>query len=227
VINSREVLNRPCYRDAITRVPAGGTILFDTDPDEDTIEMLLTPADMCLLAQAEEEQQRAACVAEPMPHPPTADSTSPSMPSQTSSTHSSASLARGALAGIAAALMIVVAIASLSTARLGADAKPIPLPQRPRLVAAAAPTSAPTESPAPAVVEVQPLRFKNPFDKSEVFEFPPGTTLEEARASVADLLIQRAQDRHIRPGLQHSRTNGAAARRSAKQAGIAQNAKRG
>lgn len=90
-----------------------------------------------------------------------------------------------------------------------------------------APASAGAEPSEPVVAEAQPLRFKNPFDKSEVFEFPAGTTLEEARASVADLLRQRAQDRHIRPGLQHSRINGAAARRSAKQAALAQTAKRG
>jgi hypothetical protein len=40
-----------------------------------------------------------------------------------------------------------------------------------------------------------PVRFANPFDKSEVFEFPPGTTREEARAAVAELLLQRAHER--------------------------------
>jgi hypothetical protein len=208
------------------RVPPGGTADFDADLDEDTLEMMLTPADMRLLAQAE-EQQRAASVAEPAPHPPTTDSILPSMPSQTTSTQNSASLAGGALAGVAAALVIVIAIAALSSARLTTDAKPNTPPQTSKLVAAAATATAETESPSPQLAQTQPLRFKNPFDKSEVFEFPPGTTLEEARASVADLLMQRAQGRHIRPGLQHSRINGAAPHRSAKQAQIAQTAKRG
>jgi hypothetical protein len=85
-----------------------------------------------------------------------------------------------------------------------------------------------TPEPSPAVIAAaQPLRFTNPFDKSEVFEFPAGTTLEEARASVADLLRQRAHGRHIRPGLQHSRINGVATRRAAKQADVAQTSKRG
>jgi hypothetical protein len=230
----------------MTRVPPGGTAYFDADPDEDTIEMVLTPADVRLLARAAEEQQRAASVAEPTPPPPATDSILSSMPSQTTSTHNSASLARGALAGIAAGLVIVVAIASLSTTRLTSAAKPNPTPETHKLVAASpAPAPAPTAAPATsepsqaAVAQAQPLRFKNPFDKSEVFEFPAGTTLEEARASVADLLKQRAQDRHIRPGLQHSHINGAraarqaipsggaAARRPAKQADIAQNLKRG
>jgi hypothetical protein len=210
------------------RMPPGGTAYFDADPDEDTLEMVLTPADMHLLARAAEEQQRAATVADSTPQATTTDSTLPSMPSQTTRTHNSASLARGALAGVAAGLVIVVAIASLSTARLTTVPKSSPPPQTPKLVADAAPAAAPAtpEPSQPAVAAAQPLRFKNPFDKSEVFEFPAGTTLEEARASVADVLRQRAQDRHTRPGLQH-RVNGTAARRSAKQADWAQATKRG
>jgi len=226
------------------RMPPGGTADFDADPDEDTLEMVLTPADVRSLARAAEEQQRAAGVAEPAPPPPATEAILSNMPSQTISTHNSASLARGALAGIAAGLVIVVAIASLSTTRLTSAAKPNPLPETHKLVAAS-PAPAPTAAPAisepaqPTVAQAQPLRFKNPFDKSEVFEFPAGTTLQEARASVADLLRQRAQDRHIRRGLQHSRINGAraaregipsggaATRRPAKQAGIAQSLKRG
>jgi len=231
VINSREALSRPCYRGAIIKAPPSGATGFDADWDEDTIEMLLTPADTSLLAQAAEEQQRAAGVAEPAPPAPTTDSILPSMPSQTTSTHNSVSLARGALAGVAGALIIVVAIASLSTARLTAEPKPSPPPATPRLVAAVTPAAAPATPPEPsqpAIAAAEPLRYKNPFDKSEIFEFPAGTTLEEARASVADLLRQRAQERHIRPGLQHSRTNGASTpRRSAKQAEIAQTSKGG
>jgi hypothetical protein len=40
-----------------------------------------------------------------------------------------------------------------------------------------------------------PVRYKNPFDPSEIFEFPPGTSQTKARELVADLLLQRARDR--------------------------------
>ena len=40
-----------------------------------------------------------------------------------------------------------------------------------------------------------PVRFANPFDRSEVFEFPPGTTRAEARRKVAQLLLDRANGR--------------------------------
>jgi hypothetical protein len=46
----------------------------------------------------------------------------------------------------------------------------------------------------PATPDV-PVRFKNPFDASEVFEFPAGTSLTEMRDAVAELLAQRARER--------------------------------
>lgn len=43
--------------------------------------------------------------------------------------------------------------------------------------------------------QAEPVRFVNPFDKSEVFEFPPGTTQEDARDEVAKLLLERGMER--------------------------------
>jgi hypothetical protein len=40
-----------------------------------------------------------------------------------------------------------------------------------------------------------PVKFANPFDRSEVFEFPAGTSKAEARRKVAELLLERAQER--------------------------------
>ena len=54
----------------------------------------------------------------------------------------------------------------------------------------------PQEIPATTAAEVvKPVLFKNPFDETEVFEFPPGTSKEEARAAVADMLLKRAMER--------------------------------
>jgi hypothetical protein len=54
-----------------------------------------------------------------------------------------------------------------------------------------------SESAAPTVPEPAPapVRFTNPFDNTEVFEFPPGTTREEARDAVAQILRERAAER--------------------------------
>jgi len=50
-----------------------------------------------------------------------------------------------------------------------------------------------------------PVRFGNPFDASEVFEFPPGTSVDQARQSVAAMLLQRARDRQAAGILKRNR----------------------
>jgi hypothetical protein len=50
------------------------------------------------------------------------------------------------------------------------------------------------EPPAPEPAAV-PVRYANPFDPSEVFEFPPGTSRAAAREAVAEMLLQRAAER--------------------------------
>lgn len=68
------------------------------------------------------------------------------------------------------------------------------------------PAPAPAVSrPAPPVAELAaagpaeplgaPVRIKNAFDATEVFEFPHGTTESEAREAVAERLLSRARDR--------------------------------
>ena len=80
-------------------------------------------------------------------------------------------------------------------------------------VAAAAHAEAPTHA-EPATVENVPTRFANPFDASEVFEFPPGTTQDAARESVAETLLQRARDRRIQIGSVKVRDHRSAALRA-------------
>ena len=43
----------------------------------------------------------------------------------------------------------------------------------------------------------EPLRVANPFDASEVFEFPAGTSEADAREAVAGFLIERAARRGV------------------------------
>ena len=66
-----------------------------------------------------------------------------------------------------------------------------------RPVATQASVATPSSTAAPSAPAPEPVRMKNPFDRSEVFEFPPGTSLEDARQSVAELLLQRARTRSI------------------------------
>lgn len=56
---------------------------------------------------------------------------------------------------------------------------------------------------APVAEPPPPVRVTNPFDKSEVFEFPVGTTLEDAHAAVADTLLERARERQAEYDARH------------------------
>jgi hypothetical protein len=60
--------------------------------------------------------------------------------------------------------------------------------------APAPPTPAPAAEPEPESGP-EPLHFRNPFDAAEVFDFPAGTSQDEARAAVAAILLERARSR--------------------------------
>ena len=53
----------------------------------------------------------------------------------------------------------------------------------------------------PAEFREAAVRFKNPFDASEVFAFPPATSAGEARRLVAEALLQRARKRQVAVGV--------------------------
>jgi hypothetical protein len=77
---------------------------------------------------------------------------------------------------------------------LPATAPPSSLPATAATGATGA-TAAAATPPAPSTDQPATVRFVNPFDKKEVFEFPPGTSQADARDAVADLLAERARDR--------------------------------
>jgi hypothetical protein len=102
------------------------------------------------------------------------------------------------LSGASVGIVGVVIVASIGMgahfagAKYNAEVVPAPatvawtpIPERPQVV----------EPEPEVVVEAPPVRFANPFDKTEVFEFPPGTTKEEARELVAQMLLERARGR--------------------------------
>ena len=58
-------------------------------------------------------------------------------------------------------------------------------------------------------VYAEPVRLQNPFDKREVFEFPAGTSEQEARDAMADMLLKRAIDRQAAYDARHPRRKSA------------------
>ena len=154
--------------------------------DDDTIELALTAEDVLALSRAAEEAYAEARQSKSTPT--TVDAFHPGQ---------SARFGTWPVTLALSVLGIVIAIA------LGLAADHV---HTIRVVASAVET-APTES------QESPVQFNNPFDASEVFEFPPGTSDDKARESVAALLLERARDRQ-RTELAKSRpaTPGPAAR---------------
>jgi hypothetical protein len=70
-----------------------------------------------------------------------------------------------------------------------------PVYTAPPLVPVVAQAEPVAEPEPPAAEQAEPVRFKNPFDHREVFEFPAGTTKAEARDKVAEILMDRARER--------------------------------
>jgi hypothetical protein len=101
----------------------------------------------------------------------------------------------GAMQQKKARILIGAAIAAVlvvlgSVAHLAAEPQPVSTP-----IVPAAPPAPPPPPAEPPLAAAEPVLFKNPFDRTEVFEFPAGTTQQEARDAVAKLLMDRAQGR--------------------------------
>lgn len=82
-----------------------------------------------------------------------------------------------------------VAVLGIAVASLPASDR---RPPAPAVISAAPRAEVAPPGPAPAEPQGAPVRIKNAFDATEVFEFPHGTTESEAREAVAELLLSRA-----------------------------------
>jgi hypothetical protein len=140
--------------------------------DDDTIEIELTAEEMRGLSRAANEAQ-----------PP--KSASPARKTR-----------RFRLRPAATAIAVIgIAVMGIATAIIWRPAphrvaQPIAsLPAVKITPPAASEPALPTTPPEP------PVRVRNPFDATEVFEFPAGTTRAEARQKISEVLLQRAVDR--------------------------------
>jgi hypothetical protein len=57
----------------------------------------------------------------------------------------------------------------------------------------------------PSVPVDEPLRVANPFDASEIFEFPAGTSEADANEAISGFLIERAARRGVTAAPRHDR----------------------
>jgi hypothetical protein len=147
---------------------------FADDIDDDTIELALTEEDMLALSRAAEEQH-----AETRPGKSALIATGAFLRDQSVRSRRWPAVLAYSVSGIVIGVALAVVAHRVPTVTI----------------------SAPSRAEQSAESLDSPVRFSNPFDASEVFEFPPGTSDEQARQSVAAILLQRARDRKVADGV--------------------------
>ena len=148
------------------------------DSSDDTIELDLTGEEELALSRAAEAARATARPEE-------------SGPVLSVPEYKNCAFRRTARIDFVCNVIFAVAVPGIAVALLWpAPARHPPAPA----VASAAPLA--EVAPAgPAEPQGAPVRIKNVFDATEVFEFPTGTAESEAREAVAELLLSRARDR--------------------------------
>jgi hypothetical protein len=192
--------------------------------DDDTVELMLTPEQMRMLSRAANDEDLGPSP----PAPPTAAPAVPAtarvglshgwLLAGTVAVLGAAAILMAAGSGAhrttAAAAEMPVATEKPVVPRQSMAPPPTSVPSQtplappppavppvasqssvPAVPVEASTAAAPLPSATPAT---DPVRIRNPFDRSEVFEFPAGTSRQEARQAVADMLLQRALERHTR-----------------------------
>lgn len=96
------------------------------------------------------------------------------------------------LCGLIAAVTLVAALRMLIPL-FAAPATPFAPPSVDATLSRWAPAAEEAE-----LAATESVRVPNPFDASEVFEFPSGTTRAEARAAMTETLLERARERYAR-----------------------------
>jgi hypothetical protein len=172
--------------------------------NEDTIELVLTAEQLQDLSRAAEEAQGAAPAVAVVPPPapvlaapvPVAAIVIQDLPPPPRALR----WHQTPIAKMAANTVAFVAFAWWSVSQLAGQ--PQAHPTAP-IVSATRPVALVTHPAVAADLRKPTLQVANPFDKTEVFEFPAGTSADEGREKAAQILLQRARERqshweHIR-----------------------------
>jgi hypothetical protein len=166
------------------------------EDDEDTIELVLTPEQIAALMRAAAPEPETPAPeqipAAPELIPPAPELIPPVAPPAPLRTRFLEVQLRAIR--VPAIITLTVFALSLSGVKYAAVSheQDIPIGPAPSAVAQVAEPTPPPPEPAPPS---EPVHFTNPFDASEAFDFPAGTSREEARAAVAEMLLERARSR--------------------------------
>lgn len=165
--------------------------------NDDTIELVLTAEQLLDLSEAAEAAQAEAPapggevvapapVAASIPSSAVVGTVQDLGPARTVHWHQTP------IAKMAANTVAFVAFAWWSVSQLAGQPQSHPK----TVVEAAVPPVAIVNPPAVTAHPENPaVQVVNPFDRTEVFEFPAGTSADESREKVAQILLQRARER--------------------------------
>jgi len=168
----------------MTKASGGGSAEVANAADTNIIELELTREDALALSRAAERQQAGAVLSTSRPRPSPAPRPNETLPLDLAASSGGWHLV---IATVVLAIAVTLALGRAAH-RAAQSLTPVPT------AAIKIPTSHARAPTLPAESQ-QPVRVRNPFDTSEEFEFPPGTSATEAREWVAELLLQRARDR--------------------------------
>ena len=178
------------------------------DTEEDTIELMLHPQELGALSRAAAEgcsESAPAEAVEMRPRPGSSHSESRRGPAKLD-----LKLRLRRIPFESATVIAVIAITLASAAYRSASTPTQRAEDRLAYVSRSEETTSAPRG--------DPVRIRNPFDPSEVFEFPPGTSEAVARASAANLLLERGRERLEQPNATKSLNSFRAARSSTRTA---------
>jgi hypothetical protein len=196
-----------CYSRAVPYISernSGG--LSDHAYDEDTLELEPISEQTLSTLRAAEEDHVAAIASEPQSSAP-----SPALAPTANSaqTRRAWPVQSHLLMSVAGILALSVPVANWTTNHHAADVGSAVPAASPVVPVSNLPASTAAETTPPAIAATEAItppgpavKLRNPFDASEVFEFPPGTTQVEARHAVRETLLQRARARSSTNGAQ-------------------------
>jgi len=187
------------------------SIGFPDDTDENTVE--LEPLSEQAL-RAAEQAQGPADLGESEPE---ASAATPALAAATARADGASRLGRWPLAFLVALPGAAAAVALWGAAQRATERHSAVPSVTIRVPVPTAPVAEPPVDP-----QLSPVRVRNPFDASEVFEFPPGTSPGEARQSVAEQLLERARERGAGAGVKLPGGSPVTPERPDESAGLAQ-----
>lgn len=166
---------------------------------KDLLEQLYRGLDLAPAVEAEMDARELRELADAGHGKSTAPTTTSNRQTTAPSAEAAADAAPSRTTLVRSPLVVLCGIAVAGTIAAAALHESETRPAQGSSAVIAPPSPPPVEVPTADVPqETDYVVLVNPFDESEVFRFPPGTSESDARDAMAALLLQRARERGVR-----------------------------